>query len=76
MYTQKLVRRGSGQGWWLTLRVFCLGEWFPLWRRGLGTEGVFAGGRVWAYTIYVGGGGQGHCRKGSVGGFWRANLGF
>lgn len=67
MHTQQLVCRGSGQGWWLTLRVIHLGERLPCRRRGLGTEGVLAGGRVRAYAIYISGGGQGHCRKGSVG---------
>lgn len=76
MYTQQLVCRCSGQGWWLTLRVLCLGEWYAWWRRGLGTEGVLAGGRVRAHAIYVGSGGHGHCRKGSVGWFWRAYLSF
>lgn len=76
MYTQQLVRRGSGQGWRLTPRVFRLGEWLPWRRRGLGTEGVLAGWRVRAHAIYIGSGGQGHCGKGSAGRFWRAYLSF
>lgn len=76
MYTQQLVRRGSGQGWWLRFRVFRLGERLPWRRRGFGTEGVLTGGRVRAHAIYVSRGGQGHRRKGSVGRFRRANLGF
>lgn len=76
MYAQQLVCRGSGQGWWLTLRISCLGECLPWWRRGLGTEGVLTGGRVRAHAIYVSSGWQGHCRKGSGGWFWRAQLSF
>lgn len=79
-YTQQLVCWGSGQNRWLGLRVFCLGERLPWRRGGLGTEGILTGRWVGAhgvyaiYTIYIRSGGQGHCRKGSVGRFWRANL--
>lgn len=76
MYAQQLVRRGSGQRRRLTLGVLRRGEGIPLRRRGLGTEGVLAGGRVRAHAVDVRSGGQGHCRKGSVGGLWRAHLSF
>lgn len=76
MYAQQLVRRGSGQRRRLTLGVLRRGEGIPLRRRGLGTEGVLAGGRVRAHAVDVRSGGQGHCRKGSVGRLWRAHLSF
>ena len=75
-YAQKLVCGGSGQRWWLRLRVFYLCKRLCLWRGGLWTERVITGWRVWAHSIYICGCRQGHCRKGSVGRFWGANLCF
>lgn len=76
VYAQQLVRGGSGQRRRLALGVLRRGEGLPLRRRGLGTEGVLAGGRVRAHAVDVRSGGQGHCSKGSVGRLWGAHLSF
>lgn len=74
MHTEQLVCRGYGQGWRLRLRLFRLAERLILGGRGLGAEGVLAGGWVRAHAIHICRGGQGHCRKGSAGGLWSAGL--